>query len=84
MSAAHLQLMDEREAMDARANWDDLPLELWPKIRKSLCHHVDLLQFRSVCNSWRSSRERVRRERREESEEKILGERERRRKENVQ
>ncbi|KAK4261690.1 hypothetical protein QN277_004653 [Acacia crassicarpa] len=41
--------------MDARANWDDLPPELWPKIGRSLHHHVDLLRFRSVCNSWRSS-----------------------------
>ena len=57
-SAAHLQLMDEREAMDARANWDDLPSKLWPRIGKSLHHHIDLLRFRSVCK--RSSRERVR------------------------
>ncbi|KAK4261693.1 hypothetical protein QN277_004655 [Acacia crassicarpa] len=41
--------------MDAIAKWDDLPPELWPKIGKSLHHHVDLLRFRSVCNSWRSS-----------------------------
>lgn len=41
--------------MDDKVEWSELPIELWPKIGKSLENHIDVLRFRSVCNSWRSS-----------------------------
>ncbi|XP_028776714.1 F-box protein SKIP23-like [Neltuma alba] len=49
------QVRSMSEAMDLRPDWSDLPSELWPKIAKSLHNHVDLVRFRSVCKSWRSS-----------------------------
>ncbi|CAL0313246.1 unnamed protein product [Lupinus luteus] len=41
--------------MDEKVEWCELPLELWPKIGKYLDKHIDILRFRSVCESWRSS-----------------------------
>ncbi|GLT71267.1 hypothetical protein SLA2020_433000 [Shorea laevis] len=35
--------------------WSDLPRDLLPMIGKSLDAAVDVLRFRSVCTSWRSS-----------------------------
>lgn len=40
---------------DNLVQWSDLPKELLPIIGKSLETSVDVLRFRSVCNSWRSS-----------------------------
>ncbi|XP_059437902.1 F-box protein SKIP23-like [Corylus avellana] len=36
-------------------NWSDLPDEILPYIGKSLDAGIDVLRFRSVCTSWRSS-----------------------------
>ncbi|OIV93556.1 hypothetical protein TanjilG_04788 [Lupinus angustifolius] len=41
--------------MAEKVEWCELPLELWPKIGKYLDKHIDILRFRSVCESWRSS-----------------------------
>ncbi|KAL1323259.1 hypothetical protein HN51_033611 [Arachis hypogaea] len=41
----------DREKVD----WSELPIELWPKIGKCLENHIDVLRFRSVCETWRSS-----------------------------
>ncbi|KAB1223723.1 hypothetical protein CJ030_MR2G004729 [Morella rubra] len=41
--------------MGERVEWSDLPKELLPIIGKSLETRVDVLRFRSVCSSWRSS-----------------------------
>ncbi|CAJ1942269.1 unnamed protein product [Sphenostylis stenocarpa] len=41
--------------MDDIVDWSELPIELWPKIGKSLDNHADVVRFRSVCESWRSS-----------------------------
>ncbi|GFP87806.1 putative F-box protein at5g60060 [Phtheirospermum japonicum] len=35
--------------------WSDLPVELLQKISRSLDTETDVLRFRAVCNSWRSS-----------------------------
>ena len=43
------------EAMDEKVDWSELPIELWPKIGKSLENDIDVLRFRSVCEAWRSS-----------------------------
>ncbi|XP_054810057.1 F-box protein SKIP23-like [Prosopis cineraria] len=50
-----IQLTNVPDQMGVRPNWCDLPSELWRKIGKSLRNRIDLLRFRSVCNSWRSS-----------------------------
>ncbi|KAG5050805.1 hypothetical protein AAZX31_02G041500 [Glycine max] len=41
--------------MDGKVDWSELPIELWPKIGKSLENHMDIVRFRSVCESCRSS-----------------------------
>ncbi|PNX72199.1 F-box family protein [Trifolium pratense] len=41
--------------MDEKVDWSQLPIDLWPKIGKSLDNHIDVLRFRSVCESFRSS-----------------------------
>ncbi|XP_062165311.1 putative F-box protein At1g65770 isoform X1 [Alnus glutinosa] len=41
--------------MGVRVDWSDLPTELLPAIVKSLDTRIDVLRFRSVCSSWRSS-----------------------------
>ncbi|GAU34246.1 hypothetical protein TSUD_210280 [Trifolium subterraneum] len=41
--------------MDEKVDWSQLPIELWPKIGKYLDNHIDVLRFRSVCVSFRSS-----------------------------
>ncbi|KAK7268200.1 hypothetical protein RIF29_20892 [Crotalaria pallida] len=41
--------------MDEKVDWSELPIELWPKIGKYLDNHIEILRFRSVCESWRSS-----------------------------
>ncbi|XP_045787228.1 putative F-box protein At1g65770 [Trifolium pratense] len=41
--------------MDDKVDWSQLPIELWPKIGKYLDNHIDVLRFRSVCESFRSS-----------------------------
>ncbi|KAL2333863.1 hypothetical protein Fmac_015076 [Flemingia macrophylla] len=41
--------------MDGKVDWSELPIELWPKIGKSLENHMDVVRFRSVCESCRSS-----------------------------
>ncbi|GMY11139.1 putative F-box protein At1g65770 [Fagus crenata] len=41
--------------MADRVECSDLPMELLPTIIKSLETRIDVLQFRSVCNSWRSN-----------------------------
>ncbi|KEH37569.1 F-box protein [Medicago truncatula] len=41
--------------MDEKVDWSQLPKELWPKIGKYLDNHIDVLRFRSVCESFRSS-----------------------------
>lgn len=41
--------------MDGKVDWSELPIELWPKIGKSLENHIDVVRFRSVCESCRSS-----------------------------
>uniref|UniRef100_A0A5B7BJP1 Putative F-box protein SKIP23-like n=1 Tax=Davidia involucrata TaxID=16924 RepID=A0A5B7BJP1_DAVIN len=38
-----------------RVGWSDLPAELLTKIAEHLTTHTDLLRFRAVCSSWRSS-----------------------------
>ncbi|KAB1223729.1 hypothetical protein CJ030_MR2G004735 [Morella rubra] len=38
-----------------RVEWSDLPTELWSIIGDSLNKCIDVLRFRSVCLSWRSS-----------------------------
>lgn len=38
-----------------RVDWSDLPKELWPLIAKHINTKLDLLRFRSCCNSWRSA-----------------------------
>jgi hypothetical protein len=43
--------MDEQVVV----NWSDLPDEILPCIGKSLDASIDVLRFRSVCTSWRSS-----------------------------
>ena len=40
---------------EERVEWSDLPKELLPTIGKSLDTRIDIVRFRSVCNSWRSS-----------------------------
>ncbi|RXH74950.1 hypothetical protein DVH24_029671 [Malus domestica] len=35
--------------------WSDLPKELWPAIGNRLDNRLDVLRFRSVCKTWRSS-----------------------------
>ncbi|XP_050369079.1 putative F-box protein At1g65770 [Argentina anserina] len=40
----------------ATVNWSDLPEELWPIVGKFLHNRIDILRFRSVCSTWRSSR----------------------------
>ncbi|CAI8608963.1 unnamed protein product [Vicia faba] len=46
---------DSSSTMDDKVDWSQLPIELWPKIGKYLDHHIDVLRFRSVCESFRSS-----------------------------
>jgi hypothetical protein len=46
---------DSSSAMDETVDWSQLPIELWPKIGKYLDNHIDVLRFRSVCESFRSS-----------------------------
>ncbi|XP_058767386.1 putative F-box protein At1g65770 [Vicia villosa] len=41
--------------MDDKVDWSQLPTELWPKIGKYLDNHIDVLRFRSACESFRSS-----------------------------
>ena len=41
--------------MDERVECSDLPMELLERTGKSLDIRIDVLRFRSVCNSWRSS-----------------------------
>ncbi|CAK8561895.1 unnamed protein product [Lathyrus sativus] len=41
--------------MDHKVDWSQLPIVLWPKIGKYLDNHIDVLRFRSVCESFRSS-----------------------------
>ncbi|CAK8561893.1 unnamed protein product [Lathyrus sativus] len=41
--------------MDQIVDWSQLPIELWPMIGKYLDNHIDVLRFRSVCESFRSS-----------------------------
>lgn len=36
-------------------DWAKLPTELWPKIGESLDNHMDVVRFRSVCETFRSS-----------------------------
>ncbi|KAF3956122.1 hypothetical protein CMV_018730 [Castanea mollissima] len=43
--------MDDGE----RVEWSELPKELLPKIGKNLDTRIDIIRFRSVCNTWRSS-----------------------------
>ncbi|KAJ1376874.1 hypothetical protein SESBI_49474 [Sesbania bispinosa] len=43
------------EAMDEKVDWSVLPTELWPQIGKSLENQIDVLRFRSVSESCRSS-----------------------------
>ncbi|XP_004509411.1 putative F-box protein At1g65770 [Cicer arietinum] len=43
------------ETMDEKADWSQLPIELWPIIGKYLDSHIDIIRFRSVCKSHRSS-----------------------------
>ncbi|KAF3956120.1 hypothetical protein CMV_018728 [Castanea mollissima] len=44
-----------RDMDEERVEWSDLPKELLPTIGKSLDTRIDIVRFRSVCNSWRSS-----------------------------
>lgn len=46
---------DSSSSMDEIVDWSQLPVELWPKIGKYLDNHIDVLRFRSVCESFRSS-----------------------------
>ena len=46
---------DSSSSMDEIVDWSQLPIELWPKIGKYLDNHIDVLRFRSVCESFRSS-----------------------------
>ena len=46
---------DSSSSMDEIVDWSQLPVELWPKIGKYLDKHIDVLRFRSVCESFRSS-----------------------------
>jgi hypothetical protein len=46
---------DSSSSMDEIVDWSQLPIELWPKIGKYLDKHIDVLRFRSVCESFRSS-----------------------------
>ncbi|KAF3440373.1 hypothetical protein FNV43_RR18657 [Rhamnella rubrinervis] len=39
----------------SKVNWSELPPELLSMIGKSLDSSIDILRFRSVCSSWRSS-----------------------------
>ena len=43
--------MDDGE----RVEWSELPKELLPTIGKNLDTRIDIVRFRSVCNTWRSS-----------------------------
>ncbi|KAM3709921.1 hypothetical protein ACJW31_02G211100 [Castanea mollissima] len=43
--------MDDGE----RVEWSELPKELLPTIGKKLDTRIDIVRFRSVCNTWRSS-----------------------------
>lgn len=40
---------------DAGVPWSELPPEIWPAVGKHLHTYIDVLRFRSVCRSWRSS-----------------------------
>lgn len=40
---------------DAGVPWSELPPEIWPAVGKHLHNYIDVLRFRSVCRSWRSS-----------------------------
>ncbi|WJX88358.1 hypothetical protein P8452_70457 [Trifolium repens] len=46
---------DSSSAMNEKVDWSQLPRELWHKIGKYLDNHIDVLRFRSVCESFRSS-----------------------------
>ncbi|XP_068336893.1 putative F-box protein At1g65770 [Pyrus communis] len=41
--------------METTKEWSDLPKELWPAIGNRLDNRLDVLRFRSVCKTWRSS-----------------------------
>ncbi|XP_059460802.1 putative F-box protein At1g65770 [Corylus avellana] len=41
--------------MGERVKWSDLPTELLTMIGRSLDTRIDVLRFRSICSSWRSS-----------------------------
>ncbi|XP_030973858.1 putative F-box protein At1g65770 [Quercus lobata] len=47
----------ENKGMDdgERVEWSELPKELLPTIGKNLDTRIDIVRFRSVCNTWRSS-----------------------------
>ncbi|XP_022132482.1 putative F-box protein At1g65770 [Momordica charantia] len=40
---------------DAGVRWSELPSEIWSAVGKRLNNYIDVLRFRSVCRSWRSS-----------------------------
>jgi hypothetical protein len=44
-----------KKEMGERVKWSDLPTELLSMIGTSLDTRIDVLRFRSVCSSWRSS-----------------------------
>jgi hypothetical protein len=44
-----------KKEMGERVKWSDLPTDLLPMIGRSLDTCIDVLRFRSVCSSWRSS-----------------------------
>jgi hypothetical protein len=44
-----------KKEMGERVKWSDLPTELLLTIGRSLDTRMDVLRFRSVCSSWRSS-----------------------------
>ncbi|GAU34247.1 hypothetical protein TSUD_210290 [Trifolium subterraneum] len=46
---------DSYSAMNEKVDWSQLPTELWLKIGKYLDNHIDILRFRSVCQSFRSA-----------------------------
>ena len=49
------QTTTTKDMDDDKVEWSDLPKELLLTIGKSLDTRIDILRFRSVCNSWRSS-----------------------------
>ncbi|KAK7360272.1 hypothetical protein VNO77_02255 [Canavalia gladiata] len=51
----NIEKQSKSVSMDGKVDWSELPIELWPKIGKYLENHIDVLRFRSVCESCRSS-----------------------------